>query len=176
VGAIRADLAGSSAIDADAALACEAGDTVVGVITARIGPQASTDRLVASVGGIAAVQVVPARTTADDEASGDIPAPGGKTDRAGRAWGVRVTQQVPIRTRWTECARVAPRSATTAIPTSIVGNAAIVSGVCDRSIVVDDATVRIDAGVSPGAGGERGRSGLTTAGHRCSDQQNTSKE
>jgi hypothetical protein len=87
---VRTRLARNAAVDTGVVLASKARNTIVGVITARLDAQTTLDAQVARIGRVAAVLVVLAPATTDDETTRQVLAARRKTDFAHRAWLVRV--------------------------------------------------------------------------------------
>jgi len=169
---IQTGLAGSSAIDTARIFASEARNTVVGVRATRVDPQTAADGLVAEVRGIVAVVILLASAAAGHETTREVSATGGKTGLADGTGGVRIAQQVSLRTCRAERAGLAPRRATIGVPvSSTVGRHARIDGGVGLG-----AAVRIDGGVASEIDRRRRGSGFATAGYRCNGQQYTSEE
>jgi hypothetical protein len=87
---VRARLARNAAVRTDVVFTSKARDAIVGVATARLDAQATSDAQVARIGRVAAVLVVLATATAGDETTRQVLAARRKTDFADRAWLVGV--------------------------------------------------------------------------------------
>lgn len=165
---VRHGHARKSPVRTNSVLARKARDAVVGVRATSIDTKAAVDREVAFVRRVgSAIVVVEAGAPWRRKAPTEVATAGLEADLALPAAFVGFAEKLRIRARGAKCAGWARRNdATAAAHPGHATRAGLPSG-----------TGPTRAGASAGTARDgRGRSGITTAGHRRSGQQNVSKE